>query len=50
MRSDQAQDLIEYALLLAVIVLVVAGLVTATGGSVRSLFSIMNNRYSAAGN
>ena len=37
-RREDAQDLLEYALLVALIALVAVGAVTAAGGSVNSIF------------
>ncbi len=37
-RRDEAQDLLEYALLVALIALVAVGAVTAAGGSVNTIF------------
>ena len=49
LKSEQAQDLVEYALLLACIVLASAGAVIGTGSEITALWSIMNNRFTAAG-
>jgi len=38
-RNDEAQDLLEYALLVALIALVAVGAVTAAGTSVNSIFT-----------
>jgi len=38
-REDGGQDLLEYALLVALIALVAVGAVTAAGGSVNAVFS-----------
>jgi pilus assembly protein Flp/PilA len=37
-RSDEGQDLLEYALLVALIALVAVAAVTAAGGSVKTIF------------
>ena len=37
-RRDEAQDLLEYSLLVALIALVAVGAVTAAGGSVNTIF------------
>ena len=38
-RSDEAQDLIEYALLVGLISLVAVAAITAAGGSVNTIFT-----------
>ncbi len=38
-RDDAGQDLLEYALLVALIALVAVGAVTAAGGSVNTIFT-----------
>ena len=38
-RNEEAQDLLEYALLVALIAIVAIGAVTAAGGSVKSIFN-----------
>ncbi len=38
-RQDEGQDLLEYALLVALIALVAVGAVTAAGGSVNTIFT-----------
>ena len=38
-RKDEGQDLLEYALLVALIAIVAVGAVTAAGGSVNAVFS-----------
>ena len=38
-RDDKGQDLLEYALLVALIALVAVGAVTAAGGSVNTIFT-----------
>ena len=37
-RNEEGQDLLEYALLVALIALVAVGAVTAAGGSVKTIF------------
>jgi pilus assembly protein Flp/PilA len=39
MREDSGQDLLEYALLVALIALVCVGVITSTGSGVQSIFS-----------
>ena len=38
-RNEEAQDLLEYALLVALIAIVAIGAVTAAGGSVKTIFN-----------
>ena len=38
-RNEEGQDLLEYALLVALIALVAVGAVTAAGGSVQAVFN-----------
>jgi len=38
-RRDEGQDLLEYALLVALIAIVAVGAVTAAGGSVQAVFT-----------
>lgn len=38
MRNDSGQDLLEYALLVALIALVCVGVITSTGSGVQSIF------------
>jgi pilus assembly protein Flp/PilA len=38
-RGEEGQDLLEYALLVALIALVAVGAVTAAGGSVKTIFT-----------
>ena len=47
--SEKAQDLVEYALLLAFIALAVAAVVLGTGNAITAIWGIMNGRYTAAG-
>ena len=42
-RDDKGQDLLEYALLVALIALVAVGAVTAAGGSVNAIFTNIAN-------
>jgi len=42
-RDDEGQDLLEYALLVALIALVAVGAVTAAGGSVNTIFTNIAN-------
>jgi len=46
--DEQAQDLIEYTLLLAFVALASAALFISAGGSVKTIWGITNNRMSAA--
>ena len=48
-RSENAQDLVEYALLLAFIVLAVAAAVAQVGNGITIIWTLMNGRYTAAG-
>ena len=49
-RNEEGQDLLEYALLVALIALVAIGAVTAAGGSVQTIFNnIANQLKTAAG-
>jgi pilus assembly protein Flp/PilA len=47
-RQDEGQDLLEYALLVALIALVAIIAVTAAGGSVRTIFQAIADRLAAA--
>jgi len=50
LRKDSGQDLLEYALLVALVALVAVGAVTATGTSVNDIFtSISGELETAAG-
>jgi len=42
-REDQGQDLVEYAMLLALIALIVAGGVTAFGGALNTFYNTLFN-------
>ena len=46
-RHEDGQDLLEYALLVALIALVAVGAVTAAGGSVNSIFGQIATAISA---
>jgi Flp pilus assembly pilin Flp len=47
-RSEEGQDLTEYALLLAFIALTTAALITVPAGSVHDIWGASNNQLSAA--
>ena len=47
-RQDEGQDLLEYALLVALIALVAIGAVTAAGGSVQTIFQSIADKLAAA--
>ena len=47
-RHDEGQDLLEYALLVALIALVAIGAVTAAGGSVQAIFQSIADALGAA--
>jgi pilus assembly protein Flp/PilA len=47
-REDEGQDLLEYALLVALIALVAIIAVTAAGGSVRTIFQAIADQLAAA--
>lgn len=47
-RHEDGQDLLEYALLVALIALVALGAVTAAGGSVQAIFTSIANALAAA--
>jgi pilus assembly protein Flp/PilA len=47
-REDEGQDLLEYALLVALIALVAVGAVTAAGDSVNDIFSEVADQLDAA--
>jgi len=50
LRKDSGQDLLEYALLVALVALVAVGAITATGTSVNEIFgSISGELATAAG-
>jgi pilus assembly protein Flp/PilA len=47
-NKEDGQDLLEYALLVALIALVAVGAVTAAGGSVQAIFTAIGNQLTAA--
>ena len=47
-RSTEGQDLLEYALLVALIALVAVGVVTTTGGHVKTIFQNIGTALSTA--
>ena len=47
-REEEGQDLIEYALLAGFISLVAVGAITATGGSLNTLFTGVSGQVDAA--
>ena len=47
-RKDEGQDLLEYALLVALIALVAVGAVTAAGTSVNNIFQAIADQLAAA--
>jgi pilus assembly protein Flp/PilA len=47
-REDEGQDLLEYALLVALIALVAVVAVTAAGGSVNAIFTAIANALATA--
>jgi len=49
LRNDSGQDLLEYALLVALIALVCVGVVTSAGGGVQSIFSQISSALQTAG-
>ena len=46
--DSEGQDLLEYALLVALIALVCVGVITSTGSSVQSIFSQISGKLSTA--
>ena len=48
LRHEEGQDLLEYALLVALIALVAIGAVTAAGGSVFDIFNAIAGQLAAA--
>lgn len=48
LRNDSGQDLLEYALLVALIALVAIAAVTAAGGSVKTIFQSIADKLTAA--
>jgi Flp pilus assembly pilin Flp len=49
-RDDSGQDLLEYALLVALIALVAGAAVTSTGQSVNKIFDTVSSKLSTAAN
>ena len=47
-REDEGQDLLEYALLVALIALIAIGAVGAAGGAVNNIFTAIANALSGA--
>jgi pilus assembly protein Flp/PilA len=47
-RNEEGQDLLEYALLVALIALVAIGAVAAAGGSVQTIFTNIANALGGA--
>ena len=47
-RNDEGQDLLEYALLVALIALVALAAVTAAGSSVKTIFNSIADKLTAA--
>jgi pilus assembly protein Flp/PilA len=47
-RNDEGQDLLEYALLVALIALVAIAAVTAAGGSVKTIFQTIADKLAPA--
>jgi pilus assembly protein Flp/PilA len=47
-NNDEGQDLLEYALLVALIALVAIAAVTAAGGSVKTIFNSISSQLNAA--
>jgi len=47
-RENEGQDLLEYALLIALIALVAVGAITAAGGSVNTIFTSIAAAISSA--
>ena len=48
-RNDEGQDLLEYALLVALIALVAVGAITTTGEGVSTIFGNISTELSGAG-
>lgn len=48
LRGDSGQDLLEYALLVALIALVCVAVITTTGTSVQSIFQAISNALATA--
>jgi Flp pilus assembly pilin Flp len=47
-NTEEGQDLLEYALLVALIALVAVGAVTAAGGSVKTIFTAIGGALTTA--
>ncbi len=47
-RNDEGQDLLEYALLVALIALVAIAAVTLAGGAVKTIFTNIGDQLTAA--
>jgi Flp pilus assembly pilin Flp len=47
-RNEEAQDLIEYALLVGLISLVAVAAITAAGGSVKTIFTSIGKQLASA--
>ena len=47
-KNDEGQDLLEYALLVALIAIVAVGAVTAAGGSVKTIFQTIADKLAPA--
>jgi pilus assembly protein Flp/PilA len=47
-RNEEGQDLLEYALLIALIALVAIAAVTAAGGSVKTIFQTIADKLAGA--
>ena len=48
LRNEEGQDLLEYALLVALIALIAIGAVAAAGGAVNNIFQAIANALSGA--
>ena len=48
LRNEEGQDLLEYALLVALIALIAIGAVAAAGGAVNNIFTAIANALSGA--
>ena len=48
LRNEEGQDLLEYALLVALIAMIAIGAVGAAGGAVNNIFTAIANALSAA--
>jgi Flp pilus assembly pilin Flp len=47
-NNDEAQDIAEYALMLAVVLLIVVGALSAIGGGANSIFNAVAGQLSAS--